>query len=386
MKILHVISHADYSGCATHLVQLSRFLDHREFENRVICLSQGYLTSKLEQLNISYTVIDRDSYSRFSIARQITEIADHFNVQLIHCHDQRAANFSLWASKRLKIPYVYNIHCWSFYEYKRFPLRQLCKLNERFLMSQAEYNVLPSPINLKEGQREFNIPRSVVIPHGVDTTEFDPERPSGLSRRVYGIPDNYTVVGFLARLCQKKDPLTLIRAAALALKEERKLHFMIIGDGELKQACMDETKRLGIENNVSFQNIDADVPFILKIFDIYCLPSQWEGLSIGLLEAMAMKKAIITSPVNANLEVIADRTDGMLVSAGKPEDWKNAILELHKDPTLRIDLGRQARLLVERYYDVHQTVNSHKMLYRKMVPPSEEYQDKDTAESMLYSI
>ncbi len=386
MKILHVIARADYGGCATHLVQLSRFLDQKEFESQVICLSQGYVTEKLEELNIPYTVIDRKSYSRFSVARQIRSMAEYYGFDLVHCHDQTSANFSLYASYRLKLPFIYNIHCWGFHRYKDFPFRQMCKMNERFLMQQASHNVLPSPINLEEGEREFSIPNSVVIPHGVDTKEFDPDRPSSLSRRIYGIPENYTIVGFLARLCQKKDPLTLIRAAALALKEERKLHFMIIGDGELKQACLDETKRLGIENHVSFQKITADVPYILKIFDIYCMPSQWEGLSIGLLEAMAMRKAIITSPVNGNLEVIANRTDGMLVSAGKPEDWKQAILELHREPELRKIMGRQARLLVERYYDIHQSVASHAELYRSIHPNIKEQPKEDQAEPVLYSI
>lgn len=386
MKILHVISHADYNGCTTHLVQLSRFLNQTEFENTVVCLSHGYIINKLKELNVTHTVIDRNSYSATSIARQISKIAEYIGADLIHCHDQSAANLSLMATYRLKLPFIYNIHCWAFHKHKSLLRRQLSKLNERFIMQQATYNVLPSPTNLKDGQREFSVPNSVVIPHGVDTNEFDPDRLSTLTKKIYGIPDNYTVVGFLARLCQKKDPLTLIRAAALALKEERKLHFLIVGDGVLKDSCLAETKKLGIENNVSFQDINVDVPSLLKIFDIYCMPSQWEGLSIGLLEAMAMKKAIITSPVNANVEVIADYTDGMLVSAGKPEDWKNAILEFHQNPRLREDLGRQARLLVERYYDIHKSVNSHAALYRRLIPDNEEQPEEEQPEKVLYSI
>ena len=386
MKILHVIQHTDHNGCATHLLQLIRFLDQSEFENTVVCLSDGILTRKLEDINARYTVLDRASYSSIAIAKRIRSLAENIGVDLIHCHDKASANLSLLTTAGHKLPFVYNIHCWSFHGLKRFPRRQISKLNERFLMNQAATNVLPSPLNLKEGEREFHIPNSVVIPHGVDTEEFDPDRPSSITKRVYGIPENYTVVGFLARLCRKKDPITLIKAAALALKEERKLHFLIIGDGDLKDACLAETRRLGIENSVSFQNIDADVPYILKVFDIYCLPSQWEGFSIGLLEAMAMKKAVITSPVNANLEVIADHTDGMLVSAGKPEDWKNAIIELHRDPHLRKVMGQQARMFVERYYDIKKSVAGHAALYRKLVVQPQDEHNEDQPEKILYSI
>lgn len=386
MKILHVINRTDHNGCATHLLQLNRFLDKQEFENVVLCLSDGVLTKQLEEINAHFTVLNRGSYSSFSIARRIKALAEYYEADLIHCHDKASANLSFLATSTLKIPFIYNIHCWSFSRPANVLKTKICKINERFLMNQATRNVLPSQVNLKEGKRQFSVPNAVVIPHGVDTAEFDPDRPSALSRRVYGIPENYTVVGFLARLCEQKDPLTLIRAAALALKEERKLHFMVVGDGELKEICLAETRRLGIENNVSFQDIDADVPYILKIFDIYCMPSRYEGLSIGLLEAMAMKKAIVTSPVNANLEVIADHTDGLLVSSGNPEDWKKAILELHRDPRLRADMGRQARMFVERYYDIRKSIKGHAALYRRIVVQPDKDLKKGQPEKVLYSI
>jgi glycosyltransferase involved in cell wall biosynthesis len=386
MKILHVIERTDHNGCATQLLQLTKFLNRNEFENTIVCLSKGILTRTLDQMNVRYIVLDRTSYSSLSIARRISSTAEQIGAELVHCHDRISANLSLLATSTLKLPFVYNVKCWSYYQDKSFPARQIGKVNERFLMNQASYNILPSPVSLKEGQREFTIPNGVVIPRGVDTHEFDPDRPNSLSRRVYGIPENYTVVGFLARLCNKKDPLTLIRAAALALNHERKLHFMIVGDGELKESCLAETRRLGIENSVSFQNIDADVPSILNIFDIYCLPSHWEGFSIGLLEAMAMKKAIITSPVKTNLEVIANRTDGILVSAGEPEDWKKAIIELHRDPRLRIEMGRQARMFVERYYDVKKSIASQAALYRKLVVQPEIQPKEERPEEVLYSI
>lgn len=386
MKILHVIERTDHNGCATHLLQLTRFLDYNEFENIIVCLSNGILTDQLEQMNVRFTVLDRSSYSSLGIARRISSLAEKLQVDIVHCHDKVSANLSLLATSMLKLPFVYNVQCWSHFQQRGFPSRQLSKVNQRFLMNQATVNILPSPVSLEAGQREFGIPNAVVIPRGVDTHEFDPDRPSSLSRRVYGIPKNYTVIGFLARLCRKKDPLTLIRAAALALQEERKLHFIIVGDGELKEECLAETRRLGIENSVSFQNIDADVANILKIFDIYCLPSQWEDFSMGLMEAMAMKKAIITSPVHTNLEVIANRTDGILVSAGDPEDWKNAIIELHRDPELRRVMGFQARMFVERYYDIKKSIASQAALYRKIAVQPENNPDEERPEEVLYSI
>lgn len=386
MKILHVIERTDHNGCASHLLQLTKFLNRGEFENIVICLSQGILTEKLEQLHVRFTVLNRASYSSLGIARRISNLAEKLQVDIIHCHDKVSANYSLLATSLHKLPFVYNVQCRAHFQEQGFPVKQLSRVNQRFIMNQTTINILPSPVSLEEGQREFDIPNAVVVPRGVDIQEFDPKRPSSLSRRVYGIPENYTVIGFLARLCRKKDPLTLIRAAALALRQERKLHFMIVGDHELKEECLAETRRLNIENSVSFQTIDAEVAKVLKIFDIYCLPSQWEGFSMGLMEAMAMKKAIITSPVDTNLEVIANRTDGILVSAGDPEDWKNVIIELHRDPELRRVMGVKARMFVERYYDIKKSIASQEALYRKIAVQPENNPEEERPEEVLYSI
>jgi glycosyltransferase involved in cell wall biosynthesis len=349
-------------------------------------LGSSHLSEKLEENGIYTRGLNRSSYSSWKIARHLREMADYYQVDLLHCHDRIAANLSLYAARRLNIPFIYNVHCWSFSKPRTRPAQYLTKVNERFLTHQASVNVLASNSIHQEGNGHFKLPKAVVIPHGVDARELNPERPSLLSKRVYGIPEHYTVVGFLARLCRQKDPLTLLRAAALALKEERKLHFLIVGDGELKDCCLRETRKLGIENHVSFQDIKADIPFILNLFDVYCLPSRWEGLSVGLLEAMAMRKAIITSPVQGNLEVIANRTNGLLVAAGKTEAGKDAILELHRDERLRADIGRQARLLVERYYDIGQTVATYSGLYRKLVPEAEDDSGINPSKEMLYSI
>ncbi|MDZ7846396.1 MAG: hypothetical protein U5L96_06335 [Owenweeksia sp.] len=67
----------------------------------------------------------------------------------------------------------------------------------------------------------------------MDVNHFDPNRPSRLSRKVFGIPPQHTIVGFMARLTRQKDPLTFLRAAALALAEEPQLHFFVVGDGKL---------------------------------------------------------------------------------------------------------------------------------------------------------
>ncbi|MDZ7846395.1 MAG: glycosyltransferase [Owenweeksia sp.] len=139
-----------------------------------------------------------------------------------------------------------------------------------------------------------------------------------------------------------------------------------------RQACRTEIARLGISNNVTLENVRSDAADLLSLFDIYCLPSVYEGLSIALLEAMAMQKAIIASPVNATLDIIAHNIDGMLVAAGTPEDWKNSIVKLHNNPGQRRELGKRARMLVKAHYNIMGTTSKLRELYYNMIPQERE--------------
>ena len=115
----------------------------------VLCLSDGVLTKQLEEINAHFTVLNRGSYSAISISRKIRALAEYYQADLIHCHDKASANLSFLATSTLKIPFIYNIHCWSFHIPANFVKTPLCKVNERILMNQATRNVLPSQVNPK---------------------------------------------------------------------------------------------------------------------------------------------------------------------------------------------------------------------------------------------
>jgi glycosyltransferase involved in cell wall biosynthesis len=91
----------------------------------------------------------------------------------------------------------------------------------------------------------------------------------------------------------------------------------------------------------------TDVPEILKAIDIYCLPSLWEGLSIALLEAMAMEKAIIATHTDGTIELIEDKKNGIIVPFYDNDALANAMNLLAEEENMRYRLGKEARKQVE---------------------------------------
>jgi glycosyltransferase involved in cell wall biosynthesis len=151
------------------------------------------------------------------------------------------------------------------------------------------------------------------------------------------------LVVFIARFTAHKQPLTLIRAFSEALRTMPGMRLLMVGDGDQREEGLQLVSELGLEAAVSFQAFRQDVPDILAAADIFVLPSLWEGLPIGLLEAMAMGKAVIATEVDGTKEVVRPGENGLLVEPGNVSALAAALVKLGGDPALR-DMLRQRAL------------------------------------------
>jgi|SRR5690606_8742983 len=366
MNVLHTIYYGKIGGGETHLLNLIENLNETEFKSVVITFSEGILSEKLKKSGIKCYVIP--SNGRFDIGawKRVCQIARKENIDIINAHGTKACLNSFWASRRLNIPLVYRIQNWAFHSHNKWLKRNIGVLMERLLVNEAKLNISVSLNNDKIGKKHLHVPNSVIIPNGVDTIKFNHRTQGTLTRRDLHIPRNRTLIGFIARLCDQKDPLTLLQGFRDAVKTDHNLHLLMVGEGHLKKDCLDTIKKLDIEAHVTYIPYVENVEEILSIVDIYCLPSKWEDLPIGILEAMAMKKTVIATPVDGIVEIIANEVNGLLVPTGCERSWKEAILKLHTHPELRKEYADRARLIVEAHHDIHSSALKVAQMYRKL--------------------
>ena len=118
----------------------------------------------------------------------------------------------------------------------------------------------------------------------------------------------------------------------------------------MKDEMVAMAQAAGIASHIIFLPFRADVPALLQAIDIYCLPSLWEGLPIGLLEAMAMRKAVIVTAVDGSKEIVTDRQNGLMVPARDPAALATAMGTLHTDLVLRDAMQQAAAVTVNQLY------------------------------------
>jgi glycosyltransferase involved in cell wall biosynthesis len=138
----------------------------------------------------------------------------------------------------------------------------------------------------------------------------------------------------------------------------------MVGDGDQQARAVARVAALGLGDRVHFQSFRQDVPAVLAAADLFVLPSLWEGLPIGLLEAMAMGKAVIATRVDGTIEIVQDGVNGSMIETdGLIENLRKALLDLSKDPARRKAYGRQAMETVNGKYNAARMTRQIEDLY-----------------------
>ena len=368
IKILEAIRQGNFGGGESHLLDLVTHMDKSRFEPVVLSFTSGAMVDEMRRRGIKVKVIYTKRAFDFSVWKKIRDFIIEEQIDIVHAHGTRANSNVFWAAKRTKRPLIYTIHGWSFHIDQKYPVRKIREFSERFLTSLSDKVICVSKSNEQDGIKLFNMKRSTVIYNAVDLEKFSPYNNYKDIRQELGISSDKTVVGYIVRITKQKDPLTMLKAMKkLDGYSDNNIVLLMVGDGELKDQALKLAKKLKIEDKVISQPFRADIPEVLNAIDIYCLPSLWEGFPIGILEAMAMKKAIVASPVDGTREMIKDGETGLFVNYGKPKDLAEALKFVSKDTAFRDMLARNAFKYVRENLGIASLVEDVQKLYKQLL-------------------
>ena len=364
IRILECIRQGQVGGGESHIISLSLNLNKDLFEPIVLSFTDGPMIALLKENNIETHIIFTQKPFNILIWKQVKNLLLRKKIDIVHAHGTRANSNVFWAAKSLNIPLIYTIHGWSFHDNQKSILKKIRIAGEKFLTSKTNLNISVSESNKQTGIKYIKSFKSVVVNNGIDQEKFDPGKKFTDIRSELMINRAEILLLFIARFTAHKQPLTLIRAFATALKKISTLKLLMVGDGDEKDAAIALVKDLKIEKNVIFQPFRQDVPDVLNAADIFVLPSLWEGLPIGLLEAMSMGKAVIATNVDGTCEIIKHQSNGHLVELKcLVNDLSKAIIFLAKDNSLRQQYGEKAKETVMNRFNASKMTTEIENIY-----------------------
>lgn len=204
-----------------------------------------------------------------------------------------------------------------------------------------------------EAERIINLPNGVPIP----PEPWHP-RPDG---------SDHPRAVFVGRLASEKGLETLIDAWPIVRAARPTAQLVLVGEGPERPALEARIARLGLGEAIELAGPRADPTPALRAADLFVLPSLEEGMSIALLEAMALGLPAVASAIPGNLRLLHDGEHGRLVPPGDPAALARAVLDRWADPRAALDRAAAGRRRVAEHFSIAAVARRHLELFRGLI-------------------
>jgi glycosyltransferase involved in cell wall biosynthesis len=211
------------------------------------------------------------------------------------------------------------------------------------------------------------------ILNGIDPTRWDPGIDGGEVRRELGIPAGAPVVLSVSRLFESKGQRELVQAIARVRQEVPEVRLVIVGadavevhGGSFTQELKELAGELGLSERVVFTGERSDVPRIMAACDVFAMPSFGEPFGLVYLEAMAMKKPVVSLDHGGTPEVVENGLSGLLSQPRDLQSLARNLVTLLGDAELRVRMGAHGRARVLDYFNAQRMAREAGEAYEKI--------------------
>ena len=366
IRVLEVIRQGQIGGGESHLLDLVHFLDKDIITPVCLSFTDGEMIRRLKHMGIQCHVIHTDKPFDLKVQRAVKQLMLAEHIQLVHAHGSRAASNVVWPSRSLHIPLIYTVHGWSFHDDQPAITRRMRALSERIICHYSQDVICVSQSNANTGKRAFGLKTCHVIENGINLERFNPSASyTDLRQEMHFSPTDY-VAGFIARCTKQKNPIGFLQALERAHAANGRIKGLFVGEGDMDAEVDAYIQSHQMEGYLHRTPFRTDVPELLHAIDAYCLPSRWEGLSIALLEAMAMAKTIIATPTDGTTEVITNEENGIIIPFNDTEALAQAICRMAEEPDMGHRYGEAAHNMVQQRFNARRVANAVAAIYSEV--------------------
>jgi glycosyltransferase involved in cell wall biosynthesis len=319
----------------------------------IVSRHTGPLESAVRAAGIPYTILGRRrgfSPRRLARAIRITRRAD-----LLHAHKLAGGSWGVLIGMLARRPVVVHEHTWDGRASRRRALLYRCWIGRR-----AKAVICVSESVAASVVRDGVNPRLVrVVPNGVP---LDAALDRAAARSILGLEDGRPVVGIVGRLRPEKRHDLLLRAAALAYERGADFDVCVVGDGPCRDDLHHLAAALGIGSRVHWAGEQPDAGRLVSAFGAAVICSDFEGMPLAALEALAAGTPLVATSVGALPEILGAGT-GLLVPPGDADALAAALAEIVRDDAARDGMARRARELARTAFGIDRMASELESIY-----------------------
>jgi glycosyltransferase involved in cell wall biosynthesis len=358
MRVAHVSAAMQHGGAERVLIDLAR-THAREGLQVAIVAPPGPLDRDWAALGIDrvlFAAAERHPVDVVQAARAVRTALSAFRPDVVHAHNVKATALALMGTRvrAERTPVLATFH--------GVPARQMWA-SARIL--RFADTVAAVSDELRKAAVASGLPpeRITVVHNGVAAIPvLEAARRVAYDRE---LELRGGVVAAVGRLAPQKAHDRFLAAAALVLEGRPETTFLIIGDGELRRDLERQAVALGIEHAVRFTGTRQDARALIARADLLVFSSNWEGLSIAALEALAAGTPVVSTDV-AGMRELLDTGAGTIVPGRDPTDLAAAVTSLLGNGSRRRAMGIAGRRLVAERFSTAAMANRYAALYTSL--------------------
>ncbi len=356
-KVLQVIGGSEFGGAVWIILSYVQMLQAQGFEV-LVCASADSVAQAYKEIGCEIVAVDemRRSINPFLDSKafyKLWQLCRHREIDIVHTHTSKGGFLGRAAGRFAHVPIViHTVHGFAFHEGSSpLSIRAFAAI-ERLAARWCD-----KITTVSEFHRRWAIQLGIVPPdkictvhNGISTDRLIPNRRRADVRQDFGLEEDSFLIATVGRLAPQKGLEYLLQATGAVRTEVPKVKLVIAGDGPSGASLRELTRRLGLDNVVMFTGFSSDVGTLLHACDVLVSPTLREGMSVSILEAMALGKPVITTNISSNKELITDGLSGMLVPPRDENMLARKIINLATDEDLQKKFGLAAAERFQLYF------------------------------------
>jgi len=364
IRILHIIPNLNTGGAERLVVNLLEAIDKEKFEVAVCSLydkSSSPFEEHLEKNGIPIYYLGKRKGLDLRMITRLYRLFKFFKPDVAHTHlsVQRYALIpQVLCGIPIKLHTVHNI------------AQKEVDVPGKIVHWLAFHVVGVVPVSISQVVARtvkdvYNIATPIIY-NGIPTMQF-----SGMNemrnfwREKEGIADSEVIFLHIGRFSAQKNHCLLIEAFEQVIKGRDGLKLFLVGDGELRIKIELLVKEKRLEHCVNFLGLRQDIPELLAACDVFALSSDYEGLPMVILEAMAAGKPVISTAVGGISELVESGVTGILVPSRDPKSLAQAMIQLANDYPLRETMSKRSQKYALERFDISLIVRQYEKFYLK---------------------
>jgi glycosyltransferase involved in cell wall biosynthesis len=359
--VLQVTQDLGHGGLERVAATIGLNLDRDRFDVSFLALRDGGpRADELRDAGFRVDVFTAGPKADYLSSLRVARYLRHHRPDVVHTHNTHALiDGAIGALLAGRPGVVHTDHARPFPDRKRYMIAE-------HLLSHLTYRMVGVSDHTTENLRRYErIPsgKLMTIPNGVDVPHLDRAAVRADVRAELGISADQPVVGTAVRLAAQKGLTYLIQAFARLTRPLPTATLVLAGTGPDREALETLAETLGVASRVQFLGLREDVPRLLCAFDVFALSSIWEGMPLGVLEAMALRCPVVATAVGGVPEILEHELSGCVVPPRDVDQLEACLRRLLEDPATARAMADRAHARYHDKFSVHRMIAAYEELY-----------------------